>query len=45
MEELRHSVNPEIIVNEWLIDGMKIIGELFGRTNVITICTSKCTKL
>lgn len=28
--ELRHSVNPEIIVNEWLIDGMKIIGELFG---------------
>ena len=30
VEELRHSVNPEIIVNEWLIDGMKIIGELFG---------------
>ena len=23
-------VAPEIIVNEWLIDGMKIIGELFG---------------
>ena len=30
VEELRHTVNPEIIVNEWLIDGMKIIGELFG---------------
>lgn len=23
-------IAPEIIVNEWLIDGMKIIGELFG---------------
>jgi 5-methyltetrahydrofolate--homocysteine methyltransferase len=30
VDELRHTVNPEIIVNEWLIDGMKIIGELFG---------------
>jgi 5-methyltetrahydrofolate--homocysteine methyltransferase len=30
VEELRHTVNPETIVNEWLIDGMKIIGELFG---------------
>ncbi|WP_321469175.1 methionine synthase [Halarcobacter sp.] len=30
VEELRHDVNPEIIVNEWLIDGMKVIGELFG---------------
>ena len=30
VEELRHTVNPEIIVNEWLIDGMKVIGELFG---------------
>ncbi len=30
VEELRHSVNPEVIVNEWLIDGMKVIGELFG---------------
>ncbi len=30
VEELRHEVSPEIIVNEWLIDGMKIIGELFG---------------
>ncbi|XPV68269.1 MAG: methionine synthase [Halarcobacter sp.] len=30
VEELRHEVNPEVIVNEWLIDGMKIIGELFG---------------
>jgi len=30
VEELRHEVLPEIIVNEWLIDGMKIIGELFG---------------
>ncbi|MFA9373273.1 MAG: methionine synthase [Poseidonibacter sp.] len=30
VEELRHEVKPEIIVNEWLIDGMKIIGELFG---------------
>ncbi len=30
VEELRHEVKPEVIVNEWLIDGMKIIGELFG---------------
>ncbi len=30
VEELRHTINPEIIVNEWLIDGMKVIGELFG---------------
>ena len=30
VDELRHTVNPEVIVNEWLIDGMKIIGELFG---------------
>jgi 5-methyltetrahydrofolate--homocysteine methyltransferase len=30
VEELRHTVNPEIIVNEWLIDGMKVIGDLFG---------------
>lgn len=30
VDELRHSVAPEIIVNEWLIDGMKVIGELFG---------------
>ncbi len=30
VEELRHKVKPEVIVNEWLIDGMKIIGELFG---------------
>ncbi|MDN5097374.1 methionine synthase [Aliarcobacter butzleri] len=28
--ELRHTISPEIIVNEWLIDGMKVIGELFG---------------
>ena len=28
--ELRHEIKPEIIVNEWLIDGMKIIGVLFG---------------
>src|SRR5574344_2195719 len=28
--ELKDSVAPEIIVNEWLIDGMKVIGELFG---------------
>ncbi len=30
VEELRHEIKPEIIVNEWLIDGMKVIGELFG---------------
>ncbi|WP_418184584.1 methionine synthase [Aliarcobacter vitoriensis] len=28
--ELKDTVAPELIVNEWLIDGMKIIGELFG---------------
>jgi len=30
VDELRHEVLPETIVNEWLIDGMKVIGELFG---------------
>lgn len=30
VDELRKEINPEIIVNEWLIDGMKDIGELFG---------------
>ena len=30
VEELRHEIKPEVIVNEWLIDGMKVIGELFG---------------
>ena len=30
VDELRLEVKPEVIVNEWLIDGMKIIGELFG---------------
>ena len=30
VDELRLKVKPEVIVNEWLIDGMKIIGELFG---------------
>ncbi|MGA1931645.1 methionine synthase [Arcobacter sp. YIC-464] len=30
VDELRHTVDPEVIVNEWLIDGMKVIGELFG---------------
>ena len=35
VEELRHSVNPETIVNEWLIDGMKVIGDLLevGKCN------------
>ncbi|MBD3840456.1 MAG: methionine synthase [Campylobacterales bacterium] len=28
--ELKDTIAPEIIVNEWLIDGMKEIGELFG---------------
>ena len=28
--ELKDSVPAELIVNEWLIDGMKVIGELFG---------------
>jgi 5-methyltetrahydrofolate--homocysteine methyltransferase len=28
--ELKDRVSAEVIVNEWLIDGMKIIGELFG---------------
>lgn len=30
VDELRHTMRPEVIVNEWLIDGMKIIGVLFG---------------
>jgi 5-methyltetrahydrofolate--homocysteine methyltransferase len=28
--EVKDEVGAEVIVNEWLIDGMKIIGELFG---------------
>ncbi len=31
LEELRHEVKPELIVNKWLIDGMKIVGELFSK--------------
>jgi 5-methyltetrahydrofolate--homocysteine methyltransferase len=30
VEEVRHRIAPEKIVNEILIDGMKVIGELFG---------------
>ncbi|RXJ57927.1 methionine synthase [Candidatus Marinarcus aquaticus] len=30
VEDIRTQVAPELIVNEWLIDGMKVIGELFG---------------
>ena len=30
VEEVRHRIAPERIVNEILIDGMKVIGELFG---------------
>ena len=30
VEEVRHSIAPEIIVNEILIDAMKVVGELFG---------------
>lgn len=31
VEEARHSIAPEKIVNEILIDAMKVIGELFGK--------------
>ena len=30
VEEVRHHIAPEIIVNEILIDAMKVVGELFG---------------
>ncbi|WP_456463539.1 methionine synthase [Persephonella sp.] len=30
VEEARHTIPPEKIINEILIDGMKVIGELFG---------------
>jgi len=30
VEEVRHKIKPEIIVNEILIDAMKVVGELFG---------------
>lgn len=30
VEEVRHSIAPEKIVNEILIDAMKVVGELFG---------------
>ena len=30
VEEVRHTISPEKIVNEILIDAMKVIGELFG---------------
>ena len=30
VEEARHKIKPEIIVNEILIDAMKVVGELFG---------------
>jgi 5-methyltetrahydrofolate--homocysteine methyltransferase len=30
VEEARHAIAPEVIVNEILIDAMKVVGELFG---------------
>ena len=30
VEEARHTIAPEIIVNEILIDAMKVVGQLFG---------------
>ena len=30
VEEARHTIKPEVIVNEILIDAMKVVGELFG---------------
>jgi len=30
VEELRHTISPDKIVNEILIDAMKVVGELFG---------------
>ena len=30
VEEVRHKIAPEVIVNEILIDAMKVVGELFG---------------
>ena len=30
VEKLKSTMAPEIIVNEWLIDAMKVVGELFG---------------
>lgn len=30
VEAVRHSIAPEVIVNEILIDAMKVVGELFG---------------
>lgn len=31
VENVRHTIAPEVIVNEILIDAMKVVGELFGR--------------
>ena len=28
---LKNTISPEIIINEWLIDAMKVVGELFGK--------------
>ena len=28
---LKDTISPEIIINEWLIDAMKVVGELFGK--------------
>ena len=30
VEEVRHNIAPEVIVNEILIEAMKVVGELFG---------------
>ncbi|GIT98322.1 5-methyltetrahydrofolate--homocysteine methyltransferase [Sulfurovum sp. TSL1] len=30
VEEARHEIHPDVIVNEILIDAMKVVGELFG---------------
>ncbi len=30
VDRLKDTMKPEVIVNEWLIDAMKVVGELFG---------------
>ena len=43
VEEARKEIEPDKIVNEILIDAMKVVGELFGSgTDAVAVCTTVC---
>ena len=48
INKLKNTTKPEIIVNQWLIDGMKTIGELFGNGQMqlpFVLQSAECMKV